>query len=57
MIMLQSKSYSLDKKIQTDGHTDTDTDIVATILKHALRYFTNINTEQKTTFEYQRNNY
>ena len=57
MIMLQSKSYSLDKKIQTYGHTDTDTDIVATILKHALRYFTNINMEQKTTFEYQRINY
>jgi len=24
MIMLQSRSYSLDKKIQTDGHTDTE---------------------------------
>jgi len=24
MVILQSKSYSLDKKIQTDGHTDTE---------------------------------
>jgi len=34
--MLQSKSYSLDKKFQTDRHTYTGQ-------KHALVYFTNIN--------------
>jgi len=42
--MLQSKSYSLDKKIRTHRHR---TVIVATILKHALMYFTNINIEEK----------
>jgi len=51
MIMLQSKSYSLDKNIQTHRH---GTVIVDTILKHALMCFININMVEKKTFEYQR---
>ena len=31
--------------------------MVATILKHALMYFTNIHMEEEKSFEYQRNIY
>ena len=41
-----------------DGRTHRHrTVIVVTIVKHALMYFTNINMEEKRTFEYQKKMY
>ena len=48
--MLQSKSNSLNKKLQTNGHTYTGQ-------KHALVYFTNINMEDKKHLNIKENIY